>query len=347
MREQADVPFAALTTLRVGGPAKRLLVAESDDDVVAVVRQADRADRPVLVIGDGSNLLVGAEGFDGDVVKISSSGITVGDHRDDHVVLDVAAGTSWDGVVADSVDRGWGGLETLSGIPGRAGATPVQNVGAYGHEIADVLRSVRVLDRRSGVVRHLPPDACGFGYRTSWFKTHAQQLVVLGVQLRLTIDGLSTPTRYVELAEALGVEPERRCPVADVREAVLELRRNKAMVLDPGDHDTWSAGSFFTNPMLDAAAAAALPADAPRFRQLDGRVKTSAAWLIQRAGFERGYPGAAAPARLSTRHVLALTNRGSATAADLLQLAREVRDGVRREFAIELEPEPTLVGCSL
>ena len=347
VREQVDVPFAALTTLRVGGPARRLLVADTEEDVVEAVRGAAGAGRALMVLGDGSNLLVGSSGFDGDVLQIANLGITVVDRDERHVEIRVAAGTPWVDVVAHCVDNGWGGIEALAGIPGRAGATPIQNVGAYGNEIADVLRAVGVLDRSSGTTRSLSDDACRFGYRTSRFKAEPNHYVVLDLHLRLRADGLSAPVSYTELAHVLDVEPGARCPVADVESAVLELRRAKAMLLDPADHDTWSAGSFFTNPVLSPAAAAALPDDAPRFGQPDGRIKTSAAWLIERSGLARGFPGDGAPARLSTRHVLALTNRGAATTEDLLGLARHVREAVHTRFAVELTPEPVLVGCVL
>lgn len=347
MRERDGVPFAALTTLRVGGPARRLLIAATEDDVVEAVRLAREAGRALLVIGDGSNLLVGDAGFDGDVLQVSTRGITVVDRDDRSVDVRVAAGMPWDDVVAHCVGHGWGGVEALSGIPGRTGATPVQNVGAYGTEIADVLRDVTVLDRASGTVRTLSEDACRFGYRTSRFKSDPDHHVVLDLRLRLTTDARSAPVRYSELAAALDVDLGARVDVAEVRSAVLELRRGKAMVLDPDDFDTWSAGSFFTNPVVTPDVAASLPKDAPQFRQPDGRTKTSAAWLIQRAGLEPGHPGPDAPARLSTKHVLAVTNRGSATAADLLALAGLVRGVVAQRFGIVLDVEPRLVGCSL
>jgi UDP-N-acetylmuramate dehydrogenase len=347
MRIDNDVPLATLTTLHVGGPASRLLVASTAEDVVQGVLDADRAGRPLLVLGDGSNVLVGGGGFDGDVLQIATQGISVVDRDERYVEILVAAGMPWDDVVAQCVDNAWGGVEALSGIPGRTGATPIQNVGAYGGEIADVLRQVDVLDRTTGAVRTLSDDACRFGYRTSRFKAEPHHHVVLGVRLRLTLDGRSLPVRYAEVASALGIELGARAGVADVRAAVLELRRGKAMLLDASDHDTWSAGSFFTNPFLTPDAAASLPDEAPRFPQADGRIKTSAAWLIEQCGFSRGFPGPNAPARLSTRHVLALTNRGDATTDDLLALAREVRDVVRERFAIELVPEPVFVNCAM
>jgi UDP-N-acetylmuramate dehydrogenase len=315
---------------------------------VAAVTAADASGEPVLLVGGGSNLLVSDAGFPGTVVRVLTSGVEVAGRGDSAVSVRVAAGEPWDGLVARAVVEGWSGIEALAGIPGATGATPIQNVGAYGAEVAHVVESLDVLDRRSGHVRPMTPEQAGFGYRTSLLKRDPGRWVVLSVALRLAEDPLSAPIRYTELARALGVEVGARVPLADARAAVLDLRRGKGMVLDPADHDTWSAGSFFTNPILSAEQAATLPADAPRFDQPDGRIKTSAAWLISHAGFERGFavrPGA--PAALSTKHSLALTNRGGATAEDLLELARAVRAGVTERFGISLENEPVLVGCSL
>ncbi|RYZ26123.1 MAG: UDP-N-acetylmuramate dehydrogenase, partial [Propionibacteriaceae bacterium] len=225
------------------------------------------------------------------------------------------------------------------------GATPIQNVGAYGAEVGQHVTTVRTLDRSTGKVRTLFAVECGFGYRTSVFKKQPGRYVVLDVTFQLRLGSLSAPVRYAELARALGVEVGARVPAAEVREAVLALRRAKGMVLDDADPDTWSAGSFFTNPLLPADAAAALPEAAPRYPQPDGRVKTSAAWLIEHAGFGRGWGDG--PARVSSKHSLALTNRGSARAADVLALARTVRAGVEQTYGVSLEPEPVLVGCSL
>lgn len=315
---------------------------------MAAVTAADASGEPVLLVGGGSNLLVSDAGFPGAVVRVLTSGVEVAGRGDSAVSVRVAAGEPWDGLVARAVVEGWSGIEALAGIPGATGATPIQNVGAYGAEVAHVVESLDVLDRRSGHVRPMTPEQAGFGYRTSLLKRDPGRWVVLSVALRLAEDPLSAPIRYTELARALGVEVGARVPLADARAAVLDLRRGKGMVLDPADHDTWSAGSFFTNPILSAEQAATLPADAPRFDQPDGRIKTSAAWLISHAGFERGFavrPGA--PAALSTKHSLALTNRGGATAEDLLELARAVRAGVAERFGISLENEPVLVGCSL
>jgi UDP-N-acetylmuramate dehydrogenase len=321
--------------------------AASSEELVAAVRAADDADEPVLLVAGGSNLLVDDAGFGGRVVLVRSRGVDVLS-RDAcaGAFVRVAAGEDWGPVVERAVGEGWSGLEALSGIPGSTGATPVQNVGAYGQEVADTLASVRVYDRAERRVRTLAAADCGFAYRWSRFKAAPGRWVVLDVTFQLPVGELSAPVRYAELARALDVPVGARAPLAEVRSAVLALRRGKGMVLDPDDRDTWSAGSFFTNPVLDEAAAEALPVDAPRFPAGDGRVKTSAAWLIEQAGFGKGH-GLPGSASLSTKHTLALTNRGGASAADLLALAREVRDGVRERFGVELVNEPVLVGCSL
>jgi UDP-N-acetylmuramate dehydrogenase len=333
------------TTLRVGGPARRFITAETEAELVAVVRDLDAAGEPLLILGGGSNLLVGDDGFAGTVVRIDTRGISEDVAACSGAVLTVAAGEPWDGLVGYTVDREWSGLEALSGIPGLVGATPIQNVGAYGAEVSQTISTVRTLDRATGQLRTLFPIECGFGYRTSRFKTEPGRHVVLSVTFQLRLGSMSAPVRYPELARSLGVEVGTRAAAVDVRARVLALRGAKGMVLAEDDHDTWSAGSFFTNPVLDPSAAAALPPDAPRFAQADGMIKTSAAWLIDHAGFGKGF--GVGEARLSTKHTLAVTNRGSATADDVLALAREVRRGVQQRFGILLSPEPVLVGCAL
>ena len=335
------------TTLRLGGPARDWIEATTEQEVVDAVRRLDAAGEPVLVLAGGSNLVVADEGFDGTVVKIATRGVASdSDDPDDlaclgAVTVTVAAGENWDTVVARAVDAGWVGIEALSGIPGSVGATPIQNVGAYGQEVSDSLASVRTWDREEGRLRTFAAADCGFGYRTSRFKEEPGRFVVLDVTFLLKQGTLGAPVRYAELAATLGVEQGERAPLADVRAAVLKLRAGKGMVLDPEDHDTWSAGSFFTNPVV---AADAVPDGAPAWPQ-DGGVKTSAAWLIEHAGFTKGYGGDRLS--LSTKHTLALTNRGGATTADLLALAREIRDGVEARFGIRLVNEPVLVGCTL
>ena len=330
------------TTLRLGGPARDWVHATTADEVVAAVRSCDEAGTPVLLLAGGSNLVVADEGFDGTVVEIATRGVRVADDTCGGAFVTVAAGEVWDDVVARAVDEHWVGVEALSGIPGSVGATPVQNVGAYGQEVADTLAQVRCWDRVDATYRTFAVGDCGFGYRTSRFKRDPQRFVVLDVTFQLPLGDLGAPVRYGELARTLGTDGGGRAPAKDVREAVLGLRRGKGMVLDADDHDTWSAGSFFTNPFV---APAEVPAGAPRWEQPDGTVKTSAAWLIEQAGFGKGYGNDRVS--LSTKHTLALTNRGGASTADLLALAGEVRRGVHERFGIWLVNEPVLVGCEL
>jgi UDP-N-acetylmuramate dehydrogenase len=334
------------TTLRLGGPAKEWVRATTEADLIDAVRRCDEAGEPVLVLAGGSNVVVADEGFDGTVVEVATTGVLADHDGDDAtcggVVVTVAAGEPWDAVVARAVDSRWVGVEALSGIPGSVGATPIQNVGAYGQEVSQTLASVRVWDRRLKGVRTFAAADCGFGYRTSRFKADPGRHVVLEATYQFRQGELGAPVAYAELARTLGVEPGTRAPMADVRSAVHELRRGKGMVLDPDDHDTWSAGSFFTNPVL---AGDQVPEGAPAWPQPDGLVKTSAAWLIEHAGYAKGY--GEGPARLSSKHTLALTNRGDATTDDLLALARELRDGVQRRFGVTLVNEPVLVGCEL
>lgn len=333
------------TTLRLGGPAERWVRATTEQELIDAVVDADTAGEPVLVLAGGSNLVVADRGFAGTVIEVATTGAEI--DADDApscggATVTVAAGERWDELVALAVERGWIGIEALSGIPGSVGATPIQNVGAYGQEVSQTIASVRVWDRTLRGVRTFANADCRFGYRTSRFKADPGRHVVLSVTYQLRQGDLGEPVAYAELARALGIELGQRASLADVRRAVLALRTGKGMVLDPQDRDTWSAGSFFTNPVVDPGQ---VPDGAPGWPQPDGRVKTSAAWLIDRAGFGKGY-GTDAVA-LSTKHTLALTNRGTATTDDLLALAREVRDGVAERFGIVLVNEPVLVGCEL
>jgi UDP-N-acetylmuramate dehydrogenase len=337
--------LAAYTTLRVGGPARRLLVPAGEAELVQTVRDLDAAGEPVLILGGGSNVLIGDDGFDGTVVKVATQGIDDDVAACSGAVLTVAAGEPWDDLVRFTLEQEYSGLETLAGIPGLVGGTPIQNVGAYGTEVSQLITTVKTLDRSSGRIRTFFAVECQFGYRSSRFKNEPGRYLVLSVTFQLRLGSLSAPIRYPELARALAVEVGERAPARDVAEAVLALRRSKGMVLDDADPDTWSAGSFFTNPVLDPERAAELPPDAPRFPQPDGRVKTSAAWLIERSGYGKGF--GEGPARVSGKHSLALTNRGSAAASDILELARRIRAGVQRSFGITLVPEPVLVGCEL
>jgi UDP-N-acetylmuramate dehydrogenase len=335
--------LADLTTLRLGGPAGRVEVATTSDELVRLVAAADAVEEPVLLVGGGSNLVVGDAGWPGLVIRVASRTISR-QERDGQQLITVDAGVSWDELVAASVAEGLAGLESMSGIPGLTGATPVQNVGAYGSEVADVLAGLRVYDRLSRTVQSWTPERCQFGFRTSAFK-HTDRYVVLDVTFRLVGSRRSGPVRYLELARRLGIEPGETAPLDDVRTTVLELRRSKGMVLDEADHDSWSVGSFFVNPLLDE-----VPAEAdgcPRW-QTDGRTKLSAAWLIEQAGFLRGWglDRGRGTVSVSTKHTLALTNRGGATTAELLELAGEIRDGVQARFGIRLGPEAHLRNCT-
>jgi UDP-N-acetylmuramate dehydrogenase len=342
MQVEAGVPLSAYTTLRLGGPAAELVTAYDEAEVVSALRAATGS---VLVLGGGSNLVVADAGFDGTVIRIASKGRST-EVLDEDVVLEVAAGEDWDALVAACVADQLAGIECLAGIPGLVGATPVQNVGAYGQDVSQSVVSVRAYDRTTDEV--VSVTDCAFGYRWSRFKAEVPRWVVLSVSYQLSRSPLAAPIRYAELARMLGVELGARPPLADVRDAVLSLRRRKGMVLDPADPDSSSAGSFFTNPVLDSDQWKTLQGrafDVPSYPEPDGRVKVPAAWLVERAGFGKGsFDG---PIGISTKHTLALVNRGGATTEDLLRVARIVRDGVRVAFGVELVPEPVLVGVEL
>jgi len=350
--------LAPLTTLRIGPVARRLVTCTSTEQVVAVVRQLDSEAHsgdggPPLVFAGGSNLVIADTLTDLTAVQLANNGIAI-----DGSLVRAEAGAVWDDVIVAAIEHGLGGLECLSGIPGSAGATPVQNVGAYGAEVSDTITRVRVLDRRSGAVHWVPGGDLGFGYRTSVLR-RADGLeipsVVLEVEFALDESGRSAPLRYGELRAALNASSGERADPQAVREAVLALRARKGMVLDAADHDTWSVGSFFTNPVvapevyerLALKMEGAIDEPIPHYPAPDG-VKLAAGWLVERAGFGKGYPDdERAPCRLSTKHALALTNRGGASAEDVITLARTVRDGVRDVFGITLKPEPVLLGCRL
>ncbi|MFI7452280.1 UDP-N-acetylmuramate dehydrogenase [Nonomuraea sp. NPDC049714] len=339
--------LAPYTTLRLGGPAGDFARADTAEQLVSLVAAADREGRPTLILGGGSNLVVADEGFDGLVIRVANLGVSVS--RDaEQVLVTVEAGEDWDPLVARAVAEGWSGIECMSGIPGLVGSTPIQNVGAYGQEVSQTIWCVRAYDRKTRQVVDLEARQCGFSYRDSAFKRDLSRHVVLAVTYALDVSGTSGPVAYKELAGRLGVEVGERVPLARAREAVLELRRGKGMVLDPADPDTRSAGSFFTNPILSAPEAAALATRAPGHPSWsvgDGSIKVPAAWLIEQAGFPKGYEHG--PVRISTKHTLALTNPGEGTTADLLALARHVRDGVREKFGVTLVNEPVMVGCAL
>jgi UDP-N-acetylmuramate dehydrogenase len=346
----APTPLAAFTSLRVGGPAGRLVTATDEAAVLSTVRAG--APGGLFVLAGGSNVVVADEGFPGTVLLLRTSGTTVIPDGD-RVRVTVAAGENWDDVVRYAVAEGYAGIECLSGIPGSAGATPIQNVGAYGQEVAETIVAVRAYDRVADAVVTLAPDECAFAYRTSIFK-HNDRYIVLSVDFSLAVSKLSAPIRYAELARSLGVAPGDRVPLAEAREAVLALRAGKGMVLDADDPDTYSAGSFFTNPILPPEAFAALTArldgagTPPSWPAPDDAVKVSAAWLIERAGFGKGHGiERGTGVGVSTKHTLALTNRGDGTAQALVALAREIRDGVEQRFGVLLHPEPVLIGCAI
>jgi len=352
------VRLAPYTTLHLGGPARELIEIDDEDELVGAVAAADTRSEPLLVLGGGSNLVIGDDGFAGTALAVRTRGVAVKRNQASVVTLEVAAGEPWDDLVRLAVESGWTGLECLSGIPGLTGATPIQNVGAYGQEVADLVASVRSYDRRGHEVVTLSRSNCGFGYRTSRFKRDPGEHVILSVTFQLQVSNRSKPIAYSELARALDVPLGGRVDLAAARAAVLDLRRRKGMVLDLADLDTWSVGSFFVNPVLpteaftrlagrvaerfgEAVKPPAYPYDGPN----ESMVKTSAAWLIERAGIPRGYGSGAA--RVSTKHTLALTHRGGGTTAELVALARDIRDRVRVEFDVTLEPEPVFVGVSL
>lgn len=349
-----NVPLASMTTLRLGGPARRLVAPDRVEDVIEAVHEIDARQGRLLVVGGGSNLVVSDDGFDGTVLRMATRGIDVAAAGDGTRLVTAAAGELWEDLVARCVAYGLEGVECLAGIPGLVGAVPMQNVGAYGSDVSETIVRVRTWDRAARRVVDFDRAACRFAYRSSVFRG-SEGHVILAVTFALRESGLSAPIRYAELARALGVAEGERAPLARVRETVIALRRGKGMVLDPTDPDTTSAGSFFTNPILEAAGVDALrervkpllaPGQSmPVFPEADGRAKVSAAWLIERAGFTKGY--AAGRVAISSKHALALTNRGGATTRELLSLARTIRDGVKGELGVTLENEPVFVGVAL
>jgi UDP-N-acetylmuramate dehydrogenase len=341
----ANPPLAAYTTLRLGGEPGTLTVAAEPDDAVTTLRNASAEGRPVLVLAGGSNVVIGDDGFAGEVLLLRTRGIEVVSAPAGSVVVRVAAGEVWDDFVEYAVTNGWSGIEFLSGIPGSAGATPIQNVGAYGSEVADTIVAVHAYDRERDTVRALSAAECAFAYRSSVFKYNDRYLV-LHVDFRLAVAAESAPIRYAELARSLGAEAGDRVSLRQARDTVLKLRAGKGMVLDPDDRDTWSVGSFFTNPVVTAERWASLGLEhAPHWPAEDGSVKLPAAWLIEQAGFPKGFAGDGVS--ISTKHTLALTNRGEGTTAALLDLARTIRDGVLGKFGLELHPEPVLINCEI
>ncbi|PVE18920.1 UDP-N-acetylmuramate dehydrogenase [Arthrobacter sp. Bz4] len=354
--------LAPLTTAKVGGPARTFVEATTEAEIIDAVRTADAVGDPLLILAGGSNLIIADDGFDGTVVRLASTGYEVNDDNATcgGVMVKAQAGQPWDALVEYTVLHAFSGLEALAGIPGSTGATPVQNVGAYGSDVSQTLATVRTWDRETNTVKSFTNYELQFGYRDSLLKrttvNGSPRYVVLTVEFQLALGRMSAPVRYAELAREVGVEIGERAYATDVRRAVLKLRGAKGMVLDPEDRDTFSTGSFFTNPIVDAATAATLPENAPRYPTADaGQVKLSAAWLIDQAGFgkgfgladDAGFAAAGGRASLSTKHTLAVTNRGNASATDLLAVAALVADGVEHRFGIRLHPEPLLIGCSL
>ncbi len=339
-----SVPLAPLTTMRVGGPAARMVSLEREQDLVEVLASTDASGEPVFVLGTGSNVVVGDAGFPGLVLRMALRGIEVR-REGDRVRVDVAAGEDWDALVERAVAEGWRGVACMSGVPGLVGATPIQNVGAYGQEVRDTIAGVRVFDRQRATFVDLAPAACGFDYRASIFKRNGRWIVTR-VSFVFDRDALES-IRYPELSKALGIKEGEPAPASRVRDTVLTLRRGKGMVLDESDPESVSAGSFFVNPIVDAATAARVEAIAgqrpPGYPAGEGRIKLAAAWLVERAGFARGWT--LGRAGVSRKHALAIVNRGGATAAGVLAAARAVRDGVRDRLGVTLEPEPVMIGC--
>ena len=346
MRVRHDVPLAPRTTLGVGGSARQFARAETLDDVREALATAAAANDPVLVLGGGSNLVIRDRGWDGLVVEIAIPGVRIAADTNGARVA-ASAGVVWEDFVAEMVGAGLAGVECLSGIPGLVGATPIQNVGAYGQEVADTIEYVRALDRSTSELERIEPGACRFGYRTSAFRASDRWIVVEVVFRLARSPAASAPIRYPELARALGVADGGTAPLGEVRRCVLDLRRAKGMVVDPADPESRSAGSFFTNPIVDAATLRTLEARlgsgvaVPRFAAPGGMTKLAAAWLIEQAGFTKGYT--VGRVGISRKHALALVNRGGATARELLDLAEQIQDGVRAKLGIELVPEPVVV----
>ena len=331
------------TSLHVGGPARDFVEVATEAEIIAALEAA--GDSPILIIGGGTNMLISDAGFAGTVIRISNNQVKEEIDACSGATLTIGAGENWDDFVKSTVTRGFAGLETLSGIPGTVGASPIQNIGAYGHEVSEFITRVRTYDREKKEIKTFTNEECDFSYRNSYFKSHPGRYVVIEVQFQLRMGVETTPIIYAELATKLGIAVGEKASVAATRKAVLELRAAKGMLLNPSDRDSWSAGSFFTNPIVTAEIAAKLPAAAPRWPQADGRIKTSAAWLIENSGIKKGdtFGGA----RVSTKHVLALTNAANATAQDIASLAKSAQQHVQDKFGITLEPEVNLIGLNL
>ena len=333
------------TTLKVGGPAQKIVHAHTEDELVEFVKAADKAGEQVLILGGGSNLLISDAGFAGTVIRVESKGNALDYDACSGGMIEVSAGEDWDKFVALTIEKGFADLESLSGIPGTIGGAPIQNIGAYGHEVSETIARVKAYDRTKGEITTFTSEQCRFSYRNSVFKAEAGRYVILNVAFQLRKDEQSLPITYAELAKFLSVNIGDRAPVVEVRKAILQLRGRKGMLIDAGDVNSNSAGSFFVNPILNKEMADKLPADAPRWPQTDGRVKTSAAWLMEHAGVNKGEK--LAGAQISNKHVLALTNSGDATAGDIVELAKRARAKVFEKFGVKLEAEVQLVGLDL
>jgi UDP-N-acetylmuramate dehydrogenase len=331
------------TSFRVGGPATKIVQVSTEAQIIAAIE--DAGDTPILIMGGGTNVLIADKGFEGTVIRISNDSVQSEVDACSGATLTIGAGQDWDLFVQSSIESGFAGLETLSGIPGTVGASPIQNIGAYGHEVSEFVTRVRTYDRQEKALKTFTNSECHFSYRNSYFKAFPGRYVVLDVAFQVRQGEFSDPITYLELAKKLGVELGDKAPVIDVRNAVLELRASKGMLLSPDDHDSWSAGSFFTNPIISQQAADALPDAAPKWPLVDGRVKISAAWLIENSGMHKG--DEVGGARISTKHVLALSNSGSATASDIAELAKRARNQVKEIFGITLEAEVNLIGVEI
>ena len=333
------------TTLKVGGPAQKIVHAHTEDELVNFVKAADKSGEKILILGGGSNLLISDEGFAGTVIRVESKGNALEFDACSGGMIEVSAGEDWDEFVAITIAKGFADLESLSGIPGTVGGAPIQNIGAYGHEVSETIARVKAYDRKNDEVKTFTNQECKFSYRNSVFKEENGRYVILNVTFQLRKGESSLPITYAELSKKLGVDMGDKAEVSKVRQAVLELRAAKGMLINSADKDSWSAGSFFTNPIISQQAADGLPNAAPKWPLTDGRVKISAAWLIENSGIHKG--DEVGGARISTKHVLALTNAGSATASDIAALARKARDQVQSTFGITLEAEVNLIGLEI
>ncbi|MGA0079818.1 MAG: UDP-N-acetylmuramate dehydrogenase [Candidatus Nanopelagicus sp.] len=336
--------LSSFTTLRVGGPARKIVHAHSEAELIEFVKAADSAKEPILILGGGSNLLISDAGFAGTVIRVESKGNALDYDACSGGMIEVSAGEDWDKFVKISIEKGFADLESLSGIPGTVGGAPIQNIGAYGHEISETIARVKTYDRSKGEVKTFTNTECKFSYRNSIFKEQPGRYVILTVTFQLRKGAQSLPITYAELAKQLSVNIGDQVEVTKVREAVLKLRASKGMLINL-ENEINSAGSFFVNPILSKSAADKLPADAPRWPQNDGKIKTSAAWLMEHSGVVKGEK--LAGAQISDKHVLALTNSGDATAEDIIELARRARKKVYEKFGIKLEAEVQLVGVNL